>query len=33
MIGLLVIGFVANELIRPVKPKFHEPAALLRAAN
>ncbi|WP_158880677.1 OFA family MFS transporter [Amycolatopsis anabasis] len=27
MIGLLVIGFVANELVRPVNPKFHEPAA------
>ncbi|WP_410658146.1 OFA family MFS transporter [Amycolatopsis sp. lyj-112] len=25
MIGLLVIGFVANELVRPVNPKFHEP--------
>ncbi|ANN19658.1 MFS transporter [Amycolatopsis orientalis] len=25
MIGLLVAGFVANELVRPVKPKFHEP--------
>jgi len=25
MIGLLVVGFVANELIKPVKPKFHEP--------
>ena len=25
MIGLLVIGFVANELIRPVDSKFHEP--------
>ncbi|MDQ7806919.1 OFA family MFS transporter [Amycolatopsis sp. A133] len=27
MIGLLVVGFVANELVRPVKEKFHEPAA------
>jgi MFS family permease len=27
MIGLLIIGFVANELIRPVDSKFHEPAA------
>jgi hypothetical protein len=26
MIGLLVVGFVANELVRPVKAKFHEPA-------
>ncbi|OXM47567.1 L-lactate MFS transporter [Amycolatopsis alba] len=27
MIGLLAVGFVANELVRPVNPKFHEPAA------
>lgn len=27
MISLLVVGFVANELIRPVNPKFHEPKA------
>jgi MFS family permease len=26
MIGLLVVGFLANELVRPVKAKFHEPA-------
>jgi MFS family permease len=26
MIGLLVAGFLANELVRPVDPKFHEPA-------
>ncbi|ONF67384.1 L-lactate MFS transporter [Amycolatopsis keratiniphila] len=26
MIGLLVVGFVANELVRPVNPKYHEPA-------
>ncbi|WP_328544008.1 OFA family MFS transporter [Streptomyces europaeiscabiei] len=26
MIGLLVIGFVANELVRPVNPRFHIPA-------
>jgi MFS family permease len=25
MIGLLVVGFVCNELIRPVSAKFHEP--------
>lgn len=25
MIGLLVIGFIANELVRPVNPKFHQP--------
>ncbi|MGW4827820.1 MULTISPECIES: OFA family MFS transporter [unclassified Amycolatopsis] len=27
MIGLLVVGFVANELVRPVNPKYHEPAS------
>jgi len=26
MIGLLVIGFIANELVRPVNPRFHEVA-------
>jgi MFS family permease len=26
MIALLIVGFVANELIRPVSPRFHEPA-------
>ena len=26
MIGLLVVGFVCNELIKPVDEKFHEPA-------
>ncbi|MFF0145045.1 nitrate/nitrite transporter NarK [Amycolatopsis sulphurea] len=25
MIGLLVVGFVANELVRPVKARYHEP--------
>jgi MFS family permease len=25
MIGLLVLAFLANELVRPVNPKFHEP--------
>ncbi|WP_460962399.1 L-lactate MFS transporter [Parasphingorhabdus pacifica] len=25
MIGLLVVGFVANELVRPVNSKYHEP--------
>ena len=25
MIGLLVVGFACNELIRPVHPRFHEP--------
>jgi hypothetical protein len=24
MIGLLVIGFICNELIKPVADKFHE---------
>jgi MFS family permease len=27
MIGLLVVGFVCNELIRPVHERFHEPAS------
>jgi MFS family permease len=27
MVGLLVVGFVCNELIRPVADRFHEPAA------
>jgi hypothetical protein len=27
MIGLLVIGFICNELIRPVHERHHEPAA------
>ncbi|MGH3901890.1 MAG: OFA family MFS transporter [Pseudonocardiaceae bacterium] len=27
MIGLLIIGFICNELIRPVSPRFHEPAS------
>ncbi len=27
MIGLLVIGFICNELIRPVNPRFHQPAS------
>ncbi|PRX47289.1 MFS transporter [Prauserella shujinwangii] len=26
MAGLLIAGFVANELVRPVHPRFHEPA-------
>lgn len=25
MMGLLIVGFIANELVRPVNPKFHEP--------
>ncbi|MFE1201435.1 OFA family MFS transporter [Streptomyces sp. NPDC058762] len=31
MIGLLVVGFVANELIRPVHARHHEPAATVPA--
>jgi MFS family permease len=27
MIGLLVVGFIANELVRPVHPRHHEPPA------
>jgi MFS family permease len=27
MIGLLVIGFICNELIRPVNPRLHQPAS------
>jgi MFS family permease len=27
MIGLLAVGFLANELIRPVHPRHHEPPA------
>ncbi|GAB2987918.1 OFA family MFS transporter [Amycolatopsis acidiphila] len=27
MIALLVVGFIANEFVRPVKEKFHEPVA------
>jgi hypothetical protein len=27
MIGLLVVGFICNELIKQVNPKHHEPAA------
>jgi MFS family permease len=25
MIGLLIVGFICNELIKPVDPRFHEP--------
>ena len=28
MIGLLVVGFFANELVRPVKARYHEPRAI-----
>ncbi|MCQ4040996.1 OFA family MFS transporter [Streptantibioticus rubrisoli] len=33
MIALLVVGFVANELIRPVDPRFHEPQSTLEQAT
>ncbi|MET1073970.1 MAG: OFA family MFS transporter [Umezawaea sp.] len=33
MIGLLVVGFVANEFVRPVNAKFHESAELEEAAR
>jgi len=26
MVGLLIVGFIANLLIKPVAPKYHEPA-------
>ena len=33
MIGLLIVAFVCNELIRPVKEKFHEPERAARPAE
>jgi MFS family permease len=33
MIGLLVLAFVANELVRPVNARFHEPVAEPRLAE
>src|SRR5213075_1851848 len=33
MIGLLVVGFVANELVRPVKEKYHEPVPASASAR
>jgi MFS family permease len=33
MIGLLVVGFVCNELIRPVNERFHEPTGSRRGAT
>ncbi len=33
VIGLLVIAFVCNELIKPVDPKCHEPEAVVQAAE
>ncbi len=32
MVGLLVVGFVCNELIRPASERYHEPA-LAKAAQ
>ena len=26
MVGVLIVGFIANLLIRPVNERFHEPA-------
>jgi hypothetical protein len=28
MIALLAVGFVANELLRPVNPRYHEPESV-----
>ncbi|MDN3058077.1 OFA family MFS transporter [Streptomyces sp. SRF1] len=33
MIVLLVVGFIANELVRSVHPRFHEPARATEAAG
>ncbi len=33
MIGLLVVGFICNELIRPVSAKYHEPVAVAAVAG
>lgn len=33
MVGLLIVGFVANLLIRPVADRFHEPAAAMAGAG
>ncbi|MGH3769606.1 MAG: OFA family MFS transporter [Pseudonocardiaceae bacterium] len=33
MVGLLIIGFICNEFIRPVNPRFHEAAASERATG
>ncbi|MGO1049480.1 OFA family MFS transporter [Crossiella sp. CA198] len=33
VIGLLVVGFIANELVRPVHPRFHEPQRPLAAPS
>lgn len=33
MIALLVVGFIANELIRPVHPRFHEPSTAAPGAT
>jgi len=31
--GLLIIGFICNELIKPVDAKFHEPSEDLASAR
>lgn len=33
MVGLLVIGFIANLLVKPVDKKFHEPEEVTRGLN
>jgi MFS family permease len=33
MIGLLIVGFVCNELIKPVNQSYHEPEREARAAQ
>ena len=33
MTGFLIVGFVANELIRPVHSRFHEPAGAVAHAG
>ncbi len=33
MIALLAVGFVANELVRAVNPKFHEPETAVRSES
>jgi MFS family permease len=33
MVGVLAVGFVANLLVRPVNPRFHEPVASVTTAR
>ena len=33
MVGVLVVGFIANLLVRPVAEKFHEPDRASGAAD